>query len=312
MKPFPTDLAAVAAGGKAALARCLTALETRPDDPTLAALLDAAWRAPRGAALGLTGPPGVGKSTLVNALIGGFRERHETVAVLAVDPSSAITGGAILGDRARIETDPDDAGAFVRSMAAGRHLGGLAGPAFPAVVLLRALFDWVLVETVGVGQSETEIADVADLVLLCIQPGSGDALQFMKAGIMEVPDVVLVTKADMGVPARRAASDVRGALSLAAGGAAGGRVGLVSAQTGEGVAAAVDLVRACRAGTGVPAGRRQRQLLAWAANMLVESFGHVGFAALSPVRPDPDTPFTWATGVRQAAGVAVHEALKNS
>ena len=124
-------------------------------------------------------------------------------------------------------------------MAAGRHLGGLAAPAFPAVVLMRACFDWVLVETVGVGQSETEIADCADLVLLCVQPGSGDALQFMKAGIMEVPDLVLVTKGDLGAPARRAARDLRGALSLAAGPEAS--VALVSARTGEGLADVLEL-----------------------------------------------------------------------
>ena len=103
-------------------------------------------------------------------------------------------------------------------MAARRQLGGAGRRStFPAVVLMRACFDWVLVETVGVGQSETEIADCADLVVLCVQPGSGDALQFMKAGVMEVPDLVLVTKGDLGAPARRAAGDLRGALSLAAG-----------------------------------------------------------------------------------------------
>ena len=217
MKALPGDLPALVAGGKAALARCLSALESAREDPALVALLDSAWRAPKGIALGLTGPPGVGKSTLANSLIAEFRARGQTVAVVAVDPSSAISGGALLGDRARIESDPGDSGIFVRSMAAGRHLGGLAAPTFPAVVLMRACFDWVLVETVGIGQSETEITDCADLVLLCVQPGSGDSLQFMKAGVMEVPDLVLVTKGDLGGPARRAASDLRGALSLATG-----------------------------------------------------------------------------------------------
>ena len=148
-------------------------------------------------------------------LVAELRRRGETVAVIAVDPSSRRTGGALLGDRARIEADPDDAGVFIRSMAARRRLGGLAELTFPAVVLLRAGFDRVLVETVGVGQSETEIADCADLVVLCVQPASGDGLQFIKAGVMETPDLVLVTKADLGAPARRAAADVRGALSIA-------------------------------------------------------------------------------------------------
>ena len=162
------------------------------------ALLEAAWRAPRGVAVGLTGPPGVGKSTLINALIRDLRSRGETVAVIAVDPSSRRSGGALLGDRTRIEVDPGDAGVFVRSMAARQRLGGVAEITFPAVVLTRACFDWVIVETVGVGQSEVEVADVADLVVFCVQPGSGDALQFMKAGVMEVPDLVLVTKGDVG------------------------------------------------------------------------------------------------------------------
>ena len=310
MKPLPGDLAALAAGGKAALARCLTALDSAPDDPSLVALLDAAWRSPRGVALGLTGPPGVGKSTLANALVARLRATGDTVGVLAVDPSSRATGGALLGDRARIETDPDDAGTFVRSMAARRHLGGLAAPAFPALVLMRACFDWVLVETVGVGQSETEIADVADLVLLCVQPGSGDALQFMKAGIMEVPDLILVTKADLGAPARRAASQLRGALSLAAEGTA--RVALVSAQSGEGLDEAVAALTECRTAASDLPERRRRQVCAWASARLLESFGSVGAALLAPVNPDRAAPFASFLALETRAREAVHQALKNS
>jgi LAO/AO transport system kinase len=310
MTPLPGDLPALAAGGKAALARCLSALETAPGDPVLSGLLDAAWRAPRGVALGLTGPPGVGKSTLANALIARLRARGQTVGVVAVDPSSGISGGALLGDRARMQTDPDDPGIFVRSMAARRHLGGLAAPAFPAVVLMRAVFDCVLVETVGVGQSETEVADCADLVLLCVQPGSGDTLQFMKAGIMEVPDLVLVTKADFGAAARRAARELRGALALAAGPEA--RVALVSAQTGEGLEALVELLSECCAAAGNLSERRRAQAAAWTSAHLVESFGSIGFAALAPIRPDEDSPFTWARTLEERARTAVHKALKNS
>jgi LAO/AO transport system kinase len=310
MKALPGDLPALAAGGKAALARCLSALESAPDDPALIGLLDVAWRSPRGVALGLTGPPGVGKSTLANALIARLRVRGDTVGVVAVDPSSGTSGGAILGDRARIETDPDDAGIFVRSMAARRHLGGLATPAFPAVVLMRALFDWVLVETVGVGQSETEIADCADLVLLCVQPGSGDGLQFIKAGIMEVPELVLVTKGDLGAPARRAARELRGALSLGARQEA--RVALVSAHTGEGLDAVVELLSACCTAAGNLSDRRRAQVGAWASAHLLESFGRIGFAALAPIRPDPETPFEWARKLEEHARAAVHIGLKNS
>ena len=203
--------------------------------------------------------------------------------MIAVDPSSRRSGGALLGDRARIAADPDDAGVFIRSMAARRRLGGLADLTFPALVLLRAGFDRVLVETVGVGQSETEIADCADLVVLCVQPASGDALQFIKAGVMEAPDLVLVTKGDLGAPARRAAADVRGALSLA-GGAGRGRAG-VSAHSGEGVAAAVDRIESARP-AGLPrrpAGRGERagpRLGRVAARRIVRTAS--GLAALAP------------------------------
>jgi len=163
--------------------------------------------------IGLTGPPGVGKSTLTNVLVARARARGETVGVIAVDPSSRRTGGALLGDRARIATDPADRGVFVRSMAARDRLGGLSDQTVAAMVLMRAIYDLVLIESVGIGQSEADIAFVADTVLLCVQPGAGDSLQFMKAGVTELPDVVAVTKADMA-EARRTRADVEGALTL--------------------------------------------------------------------------------------------------
>jgi LAO/AO transport system kinase len=162
--------------------------------------------------VGVTGPPGAGKSTLLSALVAGWRERGRTVAVLAVDPSSKRSGGALLGDRARIDADPADRGVFIRSMAAGERLGGLAPATRAAAQSLAAAFDVVVIETVGVGQSETEVAEAADSVAVIVQPGSGDALQFLKAGIMEVPDVLVVTKADLGVVATRAVRDLRAAL----------------------------------------------------------------------------------------------------
>ncbi|MEM7508743.1 MAG: GTP-binding protein, partial [Pseudomonadota bacterium] len=168
--------------GKVGLARALAALEASPDAPEVTGLLDVAHRAPIGVVLGLTGPPGVGKSTLIDSLIRALRARGKTVAVIAVDPSSRISGGALLGDRTRFSTDPEDEGVFVRSMAARDRLGGVAEITYPASILMRALYDLVIVETVGVGQSETQIADMADMVAFCAQPGSGDALQFMKAG----------------------------------------------------------------------------------------------------------------------------------
>ena len=165
-----------------------------------------------GHVVGVTGPPGSGKSTLLSRLVAGWRARGDSVAVLAVDPSSRRSGGALLGDRARIEHDPADPATFIRSTAAGTRLGGLAPATRAAAAALAVCFDVVVIETVGVGQSETEVADVADTVAVVVQPGSGDALQFLKAGIMEVPDVLVVSKADLGRIAQRALADVRAAL----------------------------------------------------------------------------------------------------
>jgi LAO/AO transport system kinase len=162
--------------------------------------------------VGVTGPPGAGKSTLLSELVRAWREAGRTVAVLAVDPSSKRSGGALLGDRARIDHDPKDDGILIRSTAAGGRLGGLAAPTREAVDALAAAFDVVVVETVGVGQSETDVEEVADTVAVVVQPGSGDVLQFIKAGIMEVPDVLVVTKADLGDVATRARRDLSQAL----------------------------------------------------------------------------------------------------
>ncbi|MBT3070651.1 AAA family ATPase [Rhodomicrobium sp. Az07] len=209
---FPT-LDAIREGGKGTVAAALSSIEANPGPA--ASLLDQAYEEPKGIALGITGPPGAGKSTMINALIAGWRKAGQTVAVLAVDPSSRASGGALLGDRVRMRSDPEDNGVFIRSVAARNRLGGLADIAYPAAILLRAVYDRVIIESVGVGQSETDITSVSDTVVLCIQPASGDSLQFMKAGIAEIPDVAVVTKADIGAAATRALSDLKGALSLA-------------------------------------------------------------------------------------------------
>ncbi|MFN3172005.1 MAG: ArgK/MeaB family GTPase [Hyphomicrobiales bacterium] len=222
-------------GGKRAIARALSRLDRANLTAEDAALLDEAFASPLGIVIGLTGPPGVGKSTLTQALIERLRAAKKSVAVIAIDPSSQKTGGALLGDRTRLSLDPEDAKLYVRSLAARDRLGGLSDHAIAATMLLRALFDVVLVETVGIGQSDADVALIADRSLLCVQPGSGDALQFMKAGIMEWPDVIAVTKADTGALARRARADVEGALGLAAFDGKGPSVCLVSARTGNGV-----------------------------------------------------------------------------
>jgi LAO/AO transport system kinase len=162
--------------------------------------------------VGVTGPPGAGKSTLLSQLVAAWRARERSVAVLAVDPSSKRSGGALLGDRARIAVDPRDEQIFIRSMAAAGRLGGLAPATRAAAHALAAAFDVVVIETVGVGQSETEVAEVADSVAVVVQPGGGDVLQFLKSGIMEIPDVLVVTKADLGKVALRSRRDLNAAL----------------------------------------------------------------------------------------------------
>jgi GTPase len=191
---------------------------TTPSDRVQAAALLAevsptrlAGEAP-GHIIGVTGPPGAGKSTLLSALLRAWRERGQSVAVLAVDPSSRRSGGSLLGDRARIDFDPADRGVFIRSTAAGEQLGGLASGTRAATQALAATFDLVVIETVGVGQAETDVADVADTVVVVVQPGSGDVLQFLKSGIMEIPDVLVVTKADLGQVAVRTRRDLTAAL----------------------------------------------------------------------------------------------------
>lgn len=272
-------------GGKRALARALAAVETAGGLERHAAFLDQCVAAPGGHVLGLTGPPGVGKSTLTDTLVRRIRARGETLGVLAVDPSSRITRGALLGDRTRLKTDPDDQGVFVRSMAARDRLGGLSDHAVAAVAVMQAARDRVIVESVGIGQSEADVATVADTVVLCIQPGSGDSLQFMKAGVMEIPDIVVVTKADVGAPARRAAADVEGALSLSVRPADSWvpPVLTLSSTTGDGVAGLIDAIERHRIWTADPSRRAQARAARhrhWVADAVKVAFGVHGLAAV--------------------------------
>lgn len=283
-------------GGKPALARALARLEAAPDGDDVVALLSAAYAEPRAHVVGITGPPGVGKSTLMNALIGQWRASGRTVAVIAVDPSSRRSGGALLGDRTRLNTDPEDAGIYVRSMAARDRLGGLAALTVSAMVLMRALYDVVLIETVGVGQSETDVVGVADTVIFCVQPGSGDSLQFMKAGIVEIPHIVVVTKADMEQAAKRAQTDMQGALSLAESGD-GWRVPvlMVSSMRRDGVEGLVEAIDR-HAGFLGDRGRlgqaRLRQAESWLTEAVRERFGREGLRRAGPLSLHPgESPF---------------------
>jgi LAO/AO transport system kinase len=290
-------------GGKPTLARTLAGLESEAGRRRARDLLDAAYHAPRGRVIGLTGPPGVGKSSLLSRLIRQYRDAGATVAVLAVDPSSRRTRGALLGDRTRLDLDPDDAGCFVRSLAAGDRLGGLADACVALMVVLRALFDIVIIETVGVGQSETEIGDIADSVVLVIQPASGDSLQFIKAGIVEIPDIVVIGKSDLGDVAARAKGEVEAALGHAAARADAWRppVLRLSALTGEGVAQLAEALAAHarhEQASGREAARRFRQSRQWLRAALKEAHGRRGLERLAGelVGADADragSPFLW-------------------
>jgi LAO/AO transport system kinase len=217
---------------------------------------------PGAARIGLTGAPGAGKSTLLDALVRELRPRGETVAIVAVDPSSRTTGGALLGDRVRVRSGASDPGVFIRSMAARDQLGGLAESAWSAVVILAAAFDRVFVETVGVGQSESDVAALVDTLVYVATPGTGDALQFMKAGILEYPDVFVVNKADFGAAAKRTASELEGSINLGDRGASrtDTAVILTSASTGDGIGELVSAIDAHRQGLIDGDALRERRL----------------------------------------------------
>ena len=206
------------AGDERALARGLSLLEAR--DGAGQALLGAVRsRGGQAHVVGLTGSPGSGKSTLADELVAVARAQAKRVAVLAVDPTSPYSGGAILGDRIRMMRHHTDAGVFVRSMATRGHLGGLAAATLQAVALLDAFgFDLVLIETVGVGQSEIDVVRVADTTVLVLTPGQGDGVQAFKAGIMEIADLLVVNKAD-APGSGRLRRELRAALELAPAGA---------------------------------------------------------------------------------------------
>jgi LAO/AO transport system kinase len=201
------------AGDKRALARAISLVEN--DDPEGWALVREVYpRTGRAAMVGFTGPPGVGKSTLIGAIVSNARERDRQVAVLSIDPTSPFTQGALLGDRIRLADHFLDPGVFIRSMATRGSLGGLSEATLQTALLMDASGkDDVLLETVGVGQAEVDIIDHADTVVLVLMPGSGDSIQALKAGVMEIPDVIVVNKADHPL-ADTMIREIRGVLSL--------------------------------------------------------------------------------------------------
>ncbi len=164
--------------------------------------------------IGITGAPGAGKSTLIDALSRAFRACGKSVGIIAVDPSSQRSGGALLGDRLRVRASIRDPGVYLRSMAARQSLGGLAEATHAGVEVLAAVFDVVIVETVGVGQSESDINDLVHTLIFVAQPKAGDSIQFMKAGILEFPDIFVINKADLGPEAQQSQHELMGALGL--------------------------------------------------------------------------------------------------
>lgn len=204
----------VLAGETRALARAISLIEAG-DAAGQELLAELRERAGRARIVGVTGAPGSGKSSLVDRLVGSAREQGERVAVVAVDPSSPFSGGAILGDRIRMTRWHSDPGVYIRSMAARGHLGGLAAATLQVVALLDAVgFPNILIETVGVGQSEVEIVEAADTTLLVLTPGQGDTVQAFKAGIMEIADIFVINKSDHP-GAHRLKREIRGMLQIA-------------------------------------------------------------------------------------------------
>jgi LAO/AO transport system kinase len=251
------------AGDKRALARAISLVEN--DDPEGWALVREVYpRTGRAAMVGFTGPPGVGKSTLIGVLVKHAREHDRTVAVLSIDPTSPFTQGALLGDRIRLSDHFLDPGVFIRSMATRGSLGGLSEAALQAALLMDAAGkDDVLLETVGVGQAEVDIIDHADTVVLVLMPGSGDSIQALKAGVMEIPDVIVVNKADHALTDTMI-REIRGVLSL--GPQEGWRVPIVRTEAvrGEGIEELAEKIAEHRAhieAEGTLAERRRRNLM---------------------------------------------------
>jgi LAO/AO transport system kinase len=259
--------AGLTTGNRRALARAITIAEN--EDAAGWQLVRSVYAATgRSRIVGLTGPPGAGKSTLINALVRAERARDHTVGVLSIDPSSPFTQGAVLGDRVRLSEHFKDPGVFIRSMASRGALGGMAEAAFQAMLLMDAFgYDLVLLESVGVGQSEIDIASHAETVVLVLTPGSGDAVQALKAGVMEIPDVIVVNRAD-DPGARGFARDIRSTLAIGAShGDKRTPIVLTDAISGTGIDVLVTTLDDHRTslGSGELAQRRRRNMLAKAA-----------------------------------------------
>jgi len=281
---LPKWMSAVISGDRLALGRAITAIEDNTPDALL--ISKAIYgRTGRGNIIGVTGPPGAGKSTLISAITRELRQNGRSVAIVAIDPSSPFSGGAILGDRLRMVEHAMDEGVFIRSLATRGHLGGLSQATLRTTDLLDAAgFDSIIVETVGAGQSEIDIAGIARVVLLVVAPGLGDDIQAIKAGILEIADFIVVNKAD-APGSERTYSQLRSALSLVPQGSTVQVFGTV-ASSGKGVpellnAVAARFARLEPGSDSRTAWKRIRTLLSGvAARRVSEGIEHVHHPAL--------------------------------
>ena len=276
--------AGVREGETRAVARAITLVENEAGEaqPLLAALFPHAGRS---LVVGVTGPPGAGKSSLVDRLIAVWRGEGRSVGIVAVDPSSPYSGGAILGDRIRMQAHATDDGVFIRSMATRGHLGGLAAATDNVVTILSAAGkDVVLVETVGVGQDEVEIVGTADVSVVVLVPGLGDEVQALKAGIMEIADVFVVNKSDRE-GADRVVAEIESMLSLAPGAGPPPAIVRTVATRDEGTRGLADAVLAFHArakATGALAEKRKAALARQLEDALKRRLLQRAFAALAP------------------------------
>ncbi len=262
----------VLTGDPRALARALSLVED--ESPAAAALMAALYpRTGRAWTLGVTGPPGAGKSTLVDQVARALRARGVSVGIIAVDPTSPFTGGAILGDRVRMQSHAGDAGVFIRSMATRGHLGGLAGATADAALLLDAAGrECVIIETVGVGQAEVDIVRTADVCVVVLVPGTGDEVQALKAGIMEIADLFVVNKSDReGADRMVAAVETVLGLAPADAGAWTPPVLKTEATRGVGVAQLLEAIDRFRAGAATKVHLRRRERVEYRLRELLTS-----------------------------------------
>lgn len=290
----------IRAGDRGAVAQALNLVDDRraPSRARALDLLDLLEREARGTRIGITGAPGAGKSTLLDALAAALVRRGRTVGILAVDPSSRKTGGALLGDRFRMGAAARDGGVFFRSLAARDQLGGLSEITGASLDVLAAAFDLVFIETVGVGQSEASIVELVDTLVFVAQPAAGDLVQFMKAGILEWPDVFFVNKSDLSELAQRTASELRTGLGLTRSAAGEDErdateravippVLCGSARDGIGIDQLIDALdahrdRLTRSGEG--ARRRAAGRLARVETALLDRYGRFGLARITGQR----------------------------